>query len=256
MFRKLSLFVLLAGLLIITTACQAGSPTATSIPIIETEEEMTEPTATAPDPEPSSTATLAPTPTLEPSPTPRSILRQDDFSDVNSGWERYRQFDGILDYVVEEETYQMKVFAEDSLWYVWIEEDQSNVKFSVETWLVEGPEDTLYGLMCRFDDDHWNSVVFLINTQGQAGVGLLVNNFQPLPGGELTHFKAIHTGLNAKNTIEAGCVGESLTMIVNGERLFDIAPPDFTGEDIGLAVRTPAGSSAEVRFDNLILYAP
>lgn len=255
MFRKLSLFVLLAGLLITTTACQAGNPTTTPIPIIETEEETTEPTTT-PKPEPLNTATLAPTPTLKPSPTPRTVLRQDDFSDVNSGWERYQQYDGILDYVVEEETYQMKVFAEDSLWYVWIKEDQSDVNFSAETWLVEGPEDTLFGLMCRFDDDHWNSVVFLINAQGQAGVGLMENNFQPLPGGELTQFDAIHTGLNAKNTIEAGCVGDRLTMIVNGEKLFEIAPPDFSGEDIGLAIRTPKGSGAEVRFDNLILYAP
>ncbi len=67
--------------------------------------------------EPEPTATLAPTA------TPRSILMQDDFSDISSGWERYREFDGVLDYVEDEEHYQMLVQADDSLWWVWLEEE-------------------------------------------------------------------------------------------------------------------------------------
>ncbi len=256
MLKRFLSFLMLVGLLIAVTACQAASPTEPPLPIIETQEEPAVPTETMPEPEPSPTATLAPSPTPEPSPTPRTLLRQDDFSDVNSGWERYQQMDGILDYVVEEEAYQMNVFAEESLWYVWLEEDQSDISLSIEAWLVDGPPDSLYGLMCRFDADQWNGVAFLINAQGQAGVGLLENKFQPLPGGELKQFDSIQTGLGVKNTIEASCVGENLTMTVNGERVFEIPSAGFVGDDIGLAVRTSPDGGADVRFDNLKIYAP
>ena len=255
MTKRYCLFFLLSGLLITATACQAAGPTETSIPIIETKEELPDPTQTMPEPAPSPTPTLAPSPTPEPSPTPHTILRQDDFSDVNSGWERYQQFDGVLDYVIEEETYQMNVLAEESLWYVWLEEDLADVILSVDAWQAAGPEDVLYGVLCRFDADLRNGVVFLINGQGQAAVGLMENNFQPLPGGALTQFDAIQTGLNVKNTIEASCVGESLIMTVNGERLFEIPSPGSIGNDFGLAVRT-TDSGADIRFDNLTLYAP
>jgi hypothetical protein len=66
-----------------------------------------EPTAA---PQPVATSALAPTspptepstdvPTIEPTATeePAVILYEDDFSDPGSGWEHYREFDGILDY--------------------------------------------------------------------------------------------------------------------------------------------------------------
>lgn len=255
MTKRHFLFFLLCGLLITATACQAADPTETPTPIIETEETLPEPTQTMPEPAASPTPTLAPTSTPEPSPTPRTILRQDDFSDVSSGWERYQQFDGVLDYVIAEETYQMNVLAEESLWYVWLEEDLADVVFSVDTWQAAGPEDTLYGILCRFDADLRNGVVFLISGQGQAAVGLMEDNFQPLPGGALTQFDAIQTGLNVKNSIEARCVGERLIMSVNSERLFELPSPGSIGNDIGLVVRTSAGA-ADIRFDNLTLYAP
>jgi hypothetical protein len=81
------------------------------------------------------------------------------------------------------------------------------------------------------------------------------DNFQPLPGGALTQFDAIQTGLNVKNSIEARCVGERLIMSVNSERLFELPSPGSIGDDIGLVVRTSAGA-ADIRFDNLTLYAP
>ncbi len=110
--------------------------------------------------------------------------------------------------------------------------------------------------MCRHDVDTRQGVAFLINTQGQAGVGLMKDGFEPLPGGELTDFDVLHTGLNARNSIEATCQGEELMMWVNGDLLFDLSVDEALGESIGFVLATPAGAGADVRFDNLKVYAP
>jgi hypothetical protein len=194
--------------------------------------------------------------TASPSPTPREILWQDDFSDVNSGWEHYRQFDGILDYVESEGVYQMQVQAENNLWWVYKDETLPDVTMSVDVWQVGGPEGSLFGLMCRYDPGTYQGYVFLISTDGRAGVGLSDQGFKPLRGGELASSDAIKTGLNAVNTIEASCVGETLTMRVNGELLFTLPAGELSGEDIGLAVATVMGAGADVYFDNLTIYQP
>ena len=197
-----------------------------------------------------------PTATLSPSPTPREVLWQDEFSDVNSGWEHYREFDGVLDYVEPEGVYQMQVQAENNLWWVYKDEALADVTMSVDVWQVGGPEGSLYGLMCRYDPETFQGIVFLISMEGQAGVGLNSQGFKPLRGGELADFDVIRTGLNAVNTIEAGCVGDTLTMSVNGEQLYTLPAGELTGEDIGLAVATVKGAGADVYFDNLTVYQP
>ena len=110
--------------------------------------------------------------------------------------------------------------------------------------------------MCRYDPQSNQGFVFLISTTGQAGVGLNDQGFKPLRGGELAYFDVIATGMNAVNTIEAGCVGDTLTMHVNGEELFSLPAGGLTGEDIGLAVVTVMGPGADVYFDNLTIYQP
>ena len=203
-------------------------------------------------------STTTPTMTEEiiPTATPRTVLWEDDFSDVNSGWERYRQFDGVLDYGELEEVYQMQVNVDNNLFWVMKDEDLVDVVMSVEAWQVGGPEGSLYGLMCRYDSNVINGYFFLVSSQGEAGVGTFGPGFQPISGGELTAFDVIQTGLDAKNTITVSCKGESLTMSVNGEVLFDLPSTGLTGGEIGMAVATPMGAGANVYFDNLTVYQP
>jgi hypothetical protein len=248
---RLSLFTSI--MLLLMAACKSKSlagltPTSegkeTDVPT-ETEETQIE-----------SSETPEPVATLSPSPTLHLVLWQDDFSDINSGWEHYRAFDGVLDYVESEGVYQMQVQAENNLWWVYKDEELPGVTMSVDVWQVGGPEGSLFGLLCRYDPATYQGIVFLISTEGQAGVGLNDQGFKPLRGGELAGFDVINTGLNTINSIEAGCVGETLTMRVNGELLFTLPAGELSGEDIGLAVATVMGAGADVYFDNLTIYQP
>lgn len=228
--------------------------TATSTP--KTTEIKTESPVIPSETKSESGETSYPIETLSPSLTPRVILWQDDFSDVNSGWERYREFDGILDYLEPEDVYQMQVQAENNLWWVYKDESLPDVTMSVDVWQAGGPEGSLFGLMCRYDPETNRGFVFLISSEGKAGVGLSDQGFKPLRGGELSDFDVIRTGLNAVNTIEASCEGKTLMMRVNGELLFTLPAGDLLGEDIGLVAATVTGAGADIYFDNLTIYQP
>ena len=249
MNKKIVIHVLFVFLFVSICACSPQVVTEPTAPLnVETETEI-------PTEEP-----LPATPTMTeaviPTATPRTVLWKDDFSDVNSGWERYRQYDGVLDYGEAEEVYQMLVNAEDNLFWVMKDEDLVDVSLSVEAWQVGGPEGSLYGLMCRYDPNMMNGYFFLISSRGEAAVGTFDRGYQPIAGGELATFDAIQTGLDVKNTITASCTGDALTLSVNGEVLFDLPSTGLTGGDIGMAVATPMGIGADVYFDNLTIYGP
>ncbi|MCB2209505.1 DUF1080 domain-containing protein [bacterium] len=241
--------LLLVGLLVLAVGCASPSAEETKQPDSTNADSVTVTSEQA-------DMTTEAVPTDVPTEAPRDVLWADDFADVTSGWERYREFDGVLDYVETKEVYQMQVLAENNLWWVYKDETLPDVTMAVDVWQVGGPDGSLYGLMCRYDPDTTNGYVFLISNDGQAGVGINNQGFKSLRGGELAIFDVINTGMNAKNTLEVSCVGETLKMSVNGELLFTLPAGDSFGEDIGLAVATVQGAGTDVYFDDLIVYQP
>ena len=251
MKNKAEIRWMIVFLLIMISACTPQVETESISPeSVETEVGVEIPT------EEQSQETSTMTEEVIPTATPRTVLWQDDFSDVNSGWERYREVDGVLDYAEDEEVYQMQVNVENNLFWVMKDEDLVDVVLSVDAWQVGGPEGSLYGLMCRYDPNAMNGYFFMISSQGEAAVGIFDRGFQPIAGGELTAFDVIATGLDAKNTITASCHGDSLTLSVNGEVIIDLLGTGLSGGDIGMAVASPAGAGVDVFFDDLVVYLP
>jgi hypothetical protein len=255
---------LIIALLLLMLAVVSCSPQPSPGPVNEVEEtadveDVPEETEAPPEPTeipPTATAEPTATATAEPTATPRTVLMSDDFSDVNSGWERYQEFDGFLDYVEEEAVYRMLVLPDDSLWWVSRDETLPSVVMEVDAWQVDGPEGSFFGLMCRYDPGAYDGIVFAISSDGKAGIGTLSAN-GPLPEADWTSFDVIKTGLNARNTIGAHCLPDKLMLVVNGEVLFEIPAFGLPGDDIGLVVGTQVDAGgADVYFDDLVIYEP
>lgn len=249
--KKRLIIICLLGLALLMAGCSSPSPGEEHQTDAPANEELTEAAPATEEQEPAAETEQE---TETPTEAARESTWQDDFSDLNSGWERYREFDGVLDYLESEGVYQMQVQAEDSLWWVSKGDMPSDLEMTVDVKQVDGPDGSLFGLMCRYSPETYKGYVFLISNEGQAGVGLSEQGFNPLPGGELKDFDVINTGLNATNMIEVHCVGELLKMAVNGETLFELIVSDPLGSDIGLVVATTAGPGADVYFDNLLLW--
>lgn len=221
-------------------------------PIAETS--TPEPPAPADTAVPEVAVPTAETPTQEPAPVPtRVVIYQDDFSDPNSGWEHYREGDGILDY--EQEAYRMLVNTTHNLFWVNAGVDLVDVVIEVDAEKKPGPEDDQFGVICRLDENY-NYYVFLISSMGEYGIAKMEQGQLTILGsGEMAFSEAIRQG-EESNHVSATCAGETLILAVNGQELLSVEDASIAGGDVGLAVGTFDQPGVDVFFDNFILYEP
>ncbi len=222
-------------------------------PASAVEEPASAPTAT-PLPEPTAEPTLLPTATPIPTEVP-TILFQDDFSDVNSGWERYNEFDGVLDY--HEGGYRMWVSATDNLFWVNLGQDFQDVRLEVEAVKLAGPDINQYGLICRLEFTNYNHYAFIITNEGQYGIVKKVGGrqFEYLGADGLQFNDAILTG-DQMNHIRGDCVGNTLTLYVNGVQLITAQDDTLPTGDVGLAAGTFGDPGTDILFDNFAIIEP
>ena len=61
---------------------------------------------------------------------------------------------------------------------------------------------------------------------------------------------------SASNHIRADCVGDTLTLYVNGMQLAQVKDARFPAGDVGLIAGTYATPGTDIRFDDFIVYQP
>jgi hypothetical protein len=204
--------------------------------------------------EPQDEPTVVVAPTLEPTPNPpRVVLYEDDFSDPESGWEHYREVDGILDY--EDDAYRVQVNGFPHMFWVNAGVDLEDVIIEVEAEVQPGIEKNQYGVICRLDEE-FDYYALFISSEGEYGIGYMKDWVLTLLGpGELAFSEAIVQG-EASNQITAACVGETLSLSVNGVELLSVEDTRLTHGDTGLTVGTVDEPGADVLFDNYVLFEP
>ncbi|WP_299025285.1 hypothetical protein [uncultured Thermanaerothrix sp.] len=190
-----------------------------------------------------------------PTPTPQAkILFQDDFSDPNSGWDRRQDDDGVTDYTGDG-AYRIRVDTPNL--EVWANPGQNftDVRIEVDATKVAGPDDNDFGLLCRYVDTQ-NFYFFLISSDGYFGIGKKVNGeAQVLGAKNLEPHTAIRQGTTT-NHIQADCVGNALSLYVNGTLLRTVKDDTFQEGDVGLTAGTYDEAGVEILFDNFVVYAP
>ncbi len=199
------------------------------------------------------------TPEVLPTSTP-ILLFADDFSDPNSGWERYREFDGILDY--ENGGYRMLVDTVNNMFWVQanLAEPLADVVVQVAVTRLSGPQDAPFGVICRLDDQN-QYYYFFITSNGGYGIGK-----QIAQGGFLSSqligmdapgvSDAIHGSENEINEIVASCAGQRLSLMVNGQLLVEVQDGDILQGDVGLLAGVRAEPKIDVWFDTIKVMKP
>lgn len=190
---------------------------------------------------------------LQPQVQPGNVLFQDDFEMNMSGWDRYR--DSVYEANYDQGTYRIKVDAPDTM--VWSLPNLAyiDVILRVQAWRSSGPENNLFGLLCRYEDAD-NFIFFALSNDGFMGIGQYVNGERSLLTDEsLLPFDGIRPGDNI-NLIEARCVGEHLTLLINGQKAAETSVDVVTPGDVGLLVGTYSKGGVEIRFDNFSMLQP
>jgi hypothetical protein len=184
---------------------------------------------------------------------PSNILFQDDFSDPSSGWDRVNSSDGITDYA--DGFYRMYVNVVDS--DIWANPGLSftDVRLEVNASKVGGDDNNDFGMICRYQDSS-NFYFFVISSDGYYGIGKVKGGQQVLIGMESMPPSEIINQGNASNHLQADCVGSTLALYVNGEKLTEQTDTDFSSGDVGLIAGAFDNPGTDIHFDNFVVMRP
>lgn len=184
-------------------------------------------------------------------------LLQDDFSGEQScGWALYNRGGTVVE--ITEGVLQISTSQPGQIWWTNPGRQFSDTIITVQARQVDGPNDNAYGVICRYQNEE-NFYLFLISGDGYYMIGKYEsgsNRIIYLTGdGEFQFSEVINQGV-ATNQVRASCVGEELTLSVNGIPLATVVDDSFATGDVGLGVSTFEPGTAVVQFDDLRVLAP
>ena len=185
--------------------------------------------------------------------SPGEVLFQDDFSRETSGWDRYHDSTYSSDYY--QGGYRIHILQPNT--DAWANPHLSfeNVQIEVDARRLSGPENNLYGLICRYQDPR-NYYFFLISSDGYAGIGIFKDGRRELISGDsLLPHEAILSG-EAINHIRADCEAYWLRMYVNNALVAEAQAAEWQEGDVGLIAGAYEVAGTEILFDNFSVLHP
>lgn len=183
-----------------------------------------------------------------------NILFEDDFSSNSNDWDVYSDDDGSTGF----SNGQYKIVINIESFFYWANPRKSftDVIVEVEATKVGGAsDDNQFGIICRHTDvDNWYLLV--IGSDGWASIRRRID------GADLEFLQqsdpgtaGINTG-SSLNNLRAECVGNRLTLYVNGNKIVEAFDNSLTSGDVGLLAGTFDSTSVEVVFDNFVVKSP
>ncbi|MBK8984644.1 MAG: hypothetical protein IPM39_00955 [Chloroflexi bacterium] len=184
-------------------------------------------------------------------------LFADDFGgSQNCGWALYNRGGAVVE-IVEG---ALRISTSQPGEVRWTNPGRSfdDVIITTQARQVSGPNNNAYGVICRYQNEQ-NFYVFLVGGDGYYAVGKYTSDSPTVTylteNGEYQFSEAINQGL-ATNQIRASCVGNELSLAVNGIPLVTVTDPTFVIGDVGLAVSTFEPGTAVVEFSDFRVVAP
>jgi hypothetical protein len=191
-----------------------------------------------------------PTPTVAQS---GEVLFFDDFTDPESGWNSVTTETGESDYADG----MYRILVSDTNTDIW---SKPNLNYAdsiieVDAYKVGGSRDNRFGVLCRINGPD-NFYSFIASSDGYYGIGKVKDSAYELLGTDaLQPSEAIQVG-SALNKIRVECVGDRLSLFVNGQLLTEVIDPEYTSGDVGLVAGTYQEPGTDIRFDNFAVLRP
>jgi hypothetical protein len=178
---------------------------------------------------------------------------QDDFSRTASGWDRYTDDTYQTDY--EDGGYRIAIFTTDTNVWARPHLDFEDTLVQVLSTKLTGPDDNVFGVLCRYQDAR-NFYFFLMSSDGYCGIGIYQDGEEILLSSEtMLPSEAINQG-EATNHIRVDCIGEELSLYINGTLAAQAIATDWTRGDVGLIAGTYDKPGTDILFENFSVLVP
>jgi len=195
-----------------------------------------------------SCAPKPPAATLPPSGT---VLFQDTFDVNTTGWDRFANDGGIMDYF--DGGYRILVLIPGLNFWSTPEKDYSDVRIEADVIKLAGPDENRMGLMCRYRDG--NYYFFIISNDGYFAIGKFIDNQTTLLGQSEMQMNAM-VQPNMINHLRGDCIGDTLTFYVNFTQVASAQDADLAAGDVGVLAGTFTQPGVDVSFDNFVTLQP
>ena len=182
----------------------------------------------------------------------RTVLFSDDFSSNANNWTTYSDSDGSV--TIRNGALYIKNFTSSGVSCdSFPGESFSDFILEVETTFIGGNDNNWQQVICRYDGfaSYYSLGIsadgyYDIEKWDTSGVHILEGP---------TYSSHINKGQNT-NHIKVECIGNSLSLTVNGHLLAQVVDSTLASGEIGLVVGSYGGVYSEVTFDNLVVYEP
>lgn len=181
----------------------------------------------------------------------------DDFNgEVDCGWQLYSGRG--VDEVVQDGVLRIETNQPGLIGWTLAGQEVDDVVISTRAQQIGGPNDNAYGIICRYQNPD-NYYVFLVSGDGHYAIGKFQSGqegIEYLTGeGLYAPSDVINTGQSI-NDLQASCIGNQLSLTVNGIQVDSITDPTFVIGDFGLGASTFQPGTAIIEFDNFQAISP
>lgn len=185
-------------------------------------------------------------------PQTSSLLFFDDFANPNSGWDMYAN-EVIREYF--QGTYHINIPLRNYITWSTAHQSFGDVWVRVELAYTGSADFAEMGLICRMQDGE-NFYFLTIRSDGQFAVQRMQAGVESYIGMDGYQFsEAIEAGITT-NMVEARCIGDQLSLYVNGQELIVVNDPSFQVGDVGVIAGTFEQGHADIYFDNFEVHRP
>ena len=179
-----------------------------------------------------------------------NLLFKDDFSDKTSGWITTQEPNVVMNY----ELGGFRIWVNQPNFDTWSVPGMrySDVQIEVDAAKTGGPDDNDYGIICRYQDQN-NFYGFLISSDGYYGITRRKDGaHQTINPSGMKAGEMIVRGA-ASNHIRADCIGSTLTMYINGQKVAEVQDSEIASGDVGLLAGSFDTGGVDILFNRFVV---
>jgi len=181
------------------------------------------------------------------------VLFKDDFSKNTGGWATHEDAKSSATYSEG----GFRIWVDIPHYNFWSNPDLNfkNSLVSVQARKKSGPENNIFGLLCRYQDES-NYYALVIGSDGYYGIFRNKSGNLDLIDQQHMDFSEVIEQGNAENTIQGLCYQDQLALIVNGIELIRVEDRTLSYGDVGVIAGNFSEPGVEILFDNFIVVKP